>query len=251
MIMGQTLVEIFKNSLVMIILLVASIAALALVIERFWYFTRNRFNTTKGLVEVRRILRESGPAQALNWARGKKNPLGRMFTLALENMALTGDEVSDLLYSMILEERVRYERLLGGLGTLANAATLLGLLGTVVGLIQAFGNIAATGSGGPAVVSGGIAQALLTTAFGLIIGIPTLFFYNYFSKKSADNSMTLESAADRLIVMIERYKQRAAGTAPAQPAPQPKPTPQPAPQPAPQPQPAPPEPPKREDAWDF
>ena len=174
-----------------------------------------------------------------------------MFTLALENMALTGDEVSDLLYSMILEERVRYERLLGGLGTLANAATLLGLLGTVVGLIQAFGNIAATGSGGPAVVSGGIAQALLTTAFGLIIGIPTLFFYNYFSKKSADNSMTLESAADRLIVMIERYKQRAAGTAPAQPAPQPRPTSQPTPQPAPQPQPAPPEPPKREDAWDF
>lgn len=242
MIMGQSLVEVFKGSFVMVILLVASIAALALTIERLWYFWRNRFNPTKSLLELRRILGTSGPAAALDWARTQKNPLGRLFALALENMSLSGDEVSDLLYSTILTERVRYERLLGGLGTLANAATLLGLLGTVVGLIQAFGNIAATGSGGPAVISGGIAQALLTTAFGLIIGIPTLFFYNYFSKKAADNSMTLESTTDRLIVMLERYKKRGGPAEPATgTAPRARPEPQPAPAPAPKP----------EESWEF
>lgn len=244
MIMGQTLVQIFRNSFVMVILLLASIAALALIIERFWYFTRNRFNPSKGLVELRSKLGTSGPNEAVNWARTVKNPLGRLFATALENITLTTDELSDLLYSQILDERIRFERLLGGMGTLANAATLLGLLGTVIGLIQAFGNIAATGSGGPAVVSGGIAQALLTTAFGLIIGIPTLFFYNYFSKKAADLSMNLESASDRTIVMVERYKKvrMAAGRQPAAPRPQPAAQPAPAPHKE-------PEPPK--DSWDF
>lgn len=244
MIMGKPLLEIFRGSPIMIVLLVASIAALALVIERLVYFTRNRFNPSRGLSELRNRLRNTGPDDALAWSRTQRNPLGRLFVLALENLGLTGDEISDLLYSNILEERVKFERLLGGMGTLANAATLLGLLGTVTGLIQAFGNIAATGSGGPAVVSGGIAEALLTTAFGLIIGIPTLFCYNYFSKKAADTTMVLESTTDRMMVMLERYK-HAAGhpAAPVGPAPKPAPA---APAPA-----APAQPTRKAGDWEF
>lgn len=229
MILGQSIVDIFKDSVVMLLLLASSIAALALIIERLWYFFRNRFNAGKGLVELRRLLGSSGPAEALNWSRNQKNPLGRMFTVALENMSLTTDELSDLLYSLILEERLRFERLLGGMGTLANVATLLGLLGTVTGLIQAFQNIAVTGSGGPAVVSGGIAQALVTTAFGLFIGIPTLFFYNYFSKKAADLAIGMESTSDRLMVMLNRYRERTGTAAPATEPPPVPPRPNPVP----------------------
>jgi biopolymer transport protein ExbB len=232
MILGRSLFDVFKGSIVMVALLVSSIAALALIIERLIYFYRNRFNASKGLIELRRLLTGSGPAEALTWARAQRNPMGRMFTVALENTGLASDELSDLLYSLILEERLRFERLLGGMGTLANVATLLGLLGTVTGLINAFANIAATGSGGPAVVSGGIAEALITTAFGLFIGIPTLFFYNYFAKKAADLAITMESASDRLLVMLGRLgvkQQPAAVAAPAPPAPvAPKPKPQPA-----------------------
>jgi biopolymer transport protein ExbB len=210
MILGRSILDLFKGSLVMILLLLSSIAALALIIERLLYFFRNRFNTARGLAELRRMLTSTGSAEALNWSRGQKNPLGRMFTVALENISLGSTELSDLLYSLILEERIRFERLLGGMGTLANVATLLGLLGTVTGLITAFHNIAVTGSGGPAVVSGGIAEALITTAFGLFIGIPTLFFYNYFSKKSADLTISLESTCDRLVVMLNRMKEKGA-----------------------------------------
>lgn len=219
MIMGQGIVQIFKNSLVMVILLLASITALALILERFWYFTRNRFNPSKGLLELRRILAQNGVNQALDWSKRQDNPLGRLFVVALENYTLSSNELSDLLTSLILEERIRFERLLGGMGTLANAATLLGLLGTVTGLIGAFGNIAITGSGGPAVVSKGIAEALLTTAFGLFIGIPVLFFYNYFSKKSLDLTMSLESVAERLLVIIGKYKQRQYGESVEEPKP--------------------------------
>lgn len=231
MILGQSILTIFKNSWVMVALLISSIASLTLVVERLWYFFRNRFNAGKGLVELRRLLGSSGPAEALSWSRTQKNPLGRMFTVALENMTLSTDELGDLIYSLILEERLRFERLLGGVGSLANVATLLGLLGTVTGLIRSFGNIASTGSGGPAVVSGGIAEALVATAFGLSIGIPTLFFYNYFSKKAADVAIAMESTSDRLVVMLNRYREHGGTAAPAaetQPAPsRPKAAPQP------------------------
>ena len=230
---GQSIFDIFKNSIVMLILLAGSIIGLALILERFWYFFKNRFNPTKGLLELRRQLTKSGPAEALQWAQTMKNPLGRMFTVALDNLALSPDELSDMLYSLVLEERIRFERLLGGMGTLANAATLLGLLGTVTGLIKSFSDIAATGSGGPAVVSRGIAEALVTTAFGLFIGIPMLFFYNYFSKKSSDLAMSLESTSDRLVVMLQRYKAQHEGAVPPPrpvsepiaPAPKPQPVP--------------------------
>lgn len=207
MIIGQSIIQLFKNSIVMVLLLGCSVAALALIIERIWFFTRNRFNTSKSLNQIRMIYKDTGVGPAIGYAQSMKNPLGRLFTLILENKNLNLDEVSDLSYGLILDERVKSERFLGGLGTLANVATLLGLLGTVTGLIRAFNSISVTGSGGPVVVSAGIAEALLTTAFGLFIGIPSLLFYNYFVKKSNDIAMTLESAQEKFIVLIESSKE--------------------------------------------
>jgi biopolymer transport protein ExbB len=206
MILGQSLFQVFRSSIVMIILLLASILALTLIIERFIYFFRNRFNPDKGLDEFQKQLATSGPDKALAWSKGQKNPLGRMFTTALQNTALNSEQLYGILYGMIIRERLKLEKLLGGMGTLANAATLLGLLGTVTGLIRAFGNIAATGSGGPAVVASGISEALVATAFGLFVGIPTLFFANYFAKKASDIASTLESTSDLVVVVMERVK---------------------------------------------
>lgn len=206
MILGQSIFTILRTSIALDILLACSIMALALIIERFWYFNRNRFNADKGLAEFQKQLTNGGSSKTLAWAKALKNPLGRMFATALENTELTNEQLYGVLYGMIIRERMRFEKLLGGMGTLANAATLLGLLGTVTGLIRAFGNIAATGSGGPAVVAGGISEALVATAFGLFIGIPTLFFANYFAKKAADIASTLESTSDLVVVVMERVK---------------------------------------------
>jgi biopolymer transport protein ExbB len=209
MILGQSLYQVFAGSFVMLLLLGCSIAALTLIIERIWHFSKNRFNAHKGLAQIRSLYKNPGTNQAVEYSRSLKNPLGRLFTLILENAHLSLDEVSDLSYGLILDERIRAERFLGGLGTLANVATLLGLLGTVTGLIKAFHNIAATGSGGPVVVSAGIAEALITTAFGLLIGIPSLLFYNYFVKKAADTAITLESTQEKLLIYLERMKRSA------------------------------------------
>lgn len=230
MILGQPLIEIFKGSLVMIILLLCSIVALALIIERLIYFARNGFNARKGFLQFSQIMRTQGTNAAVNYSNQKKNTLNGLFTIALNNRHLESDNLFEVLSSFIIEEKVKFDRYLGGMGTLANAATLLGLLGTVMGLIKSFHNIAITGSGGPAVISGGIAEALLTTAFGLFIGIPTLFFYNYFTKKSNEMAMELDGVSDRIVVLFDNLKKKAAGqaTAPAQQAAQAPPTPPPA-----------------------
>jgi biopolymer transport protein ExbB len=207
---------------VMLMLLAASIAALALVIERFLYFRKNRCNTTRGVLALRQRLSSGGLPAGLEWTQTQENPMGRMFALILENASLNAEELADLSYSLIVDERIKLERLLGGMGTLANAATLLGLLGTVTGLIRSFNQITITKQAGPDVVAGGIAVALLTTAWGLGIGIPTLFAYNYFNKKSSDMAMQLEAAADRVIVMLGRARSMTASVPAANtPAPPP------------------------------
>uniref|UniRef100_A0A7C4TI62 MotA/TolQ/ExbB proton channel family protein n=1 Tax=candidate division WOR-3 bacterium TaxID=2052148 RepID=A0A7C4TI62_UNCW3 len=224
MILGQPLIEVFKGSIVMLILLVCSIIALALIIERFLYFLRNGFDTRTGFLKFSQVLRSQGTNAALNFAAQKKNPLFGLFTIALQNQHLDADSLYDVLSSYVIEEKLKFDRYLGGMGTLANAATLLGLLGTVTGLIRAFHNIAITGSGGPAVISAGIAEALLTTAFGLFIGIPTLFFYNYYTKKSNELAMALDGVTDKIIVVLENMKKKQEKSAPAT-APTPPPQP--------------------------
>ncbi len=226
MILGQPLVEVFKNSIVMIILLVCSIIALALIVERFLYFVRHSFDTRSGFLRFSQILRNQGAGAALSYANQKRNPLFGLFVVALQNHHLDADNLYEVLSSYIIEEKLKFDRYLGGMGTLANAATLLGLLGTVTGLIRAFHNISITGSGGPAVISAGIAEALLTTAFGLFIGIPTLFFYNYYTKKSTELAMSLDGVSDKVIVLLETLKKKA-GVANPDPVVTPKPAPPP------------------------
>jgi biopolymer transport protein ExbB len=113
---------------------------------------------------------------------------------------------AELMESTILEQRIKMERFLSGLGTIGYVSPLLGLLGTVIGLIRAFTSIAVTGSGGPAVVSSGIAEALLTTAVGLIIAVPVIYFYNYFSKRATDIVDEMESVMRRLLQLITASK---------------------------------------------
>ena len=223
MILGQPLIEVFKGSLVMILLLFCSIVALALIIERFIYFARNGFNSREGYLKFSQILKTQGGDVAMSYATQKKNSLNGLFVTALQNRQLDADDLSDILASFIIEEKVKFDRYLGGMGTLANVATLLGLLGTVTGLIEAFHNITVTGSGGPAVISSGIAEALLTTAFGLFIGIPTLFFYNYFVKRSNELAMALDGASDRIIVLFNNLKKKSATPVNTQPVVNPRP----------------------------
>ena len=111
------------------------------------------------------------------------------------------------------------ERYLNTLGTIASAAPLLGLLGTVIGMIEIFGSQAPTGGNNPALLAHGISIALYNTAFGLIVAIPALMFYRYFRGRVDDYTVNLEQASDRMLAHLMRFVQAAqvASTATASP----------------------------------
>jgi biopolymer transport protein ExbB len=102
----------------------------------------------------------------------------------------------------------RLERYLNTLGTVATASPLLGLLGTVVGMIEIFGSQSPTGGSNPAQMAHGISVALYNTAFGLMIAIPALMFYRYFRGRVDEYAVDMEQAAERLVPHLMRFAVR-------------------------------------------
>lgn len=213
MVLGSSLFQIFKSSWVMDLLLLVSIMALAFVIERYVFWLRRRKSGGKLFNRIKNLIRSGRKEEALELLRGRKDPVSNLIRVALENDDLDEDGMNELLESTVLDERRAMERYLSALGSIGTIAPLLGLLGTVVGLIKAFHNIAVTGSGGPAVVASGIAEALLTTAFGLIIAIPVVVFYNYFANKALDTVNEMEAMKSKLLYLLVGSHHRASDEA--------------------------------------
>ncbi|RKZ03589.1 MAG: MotA/TolQ/ExbB proton channel family protein [Candidatus Hydrothermota bacterium] len=213
MVLGSSLFQIFKSSWVMDLLLLVSIMALAFVIERYVFWLRRRKSGGKLFKRIKNLIRSGRKEEALELLRGRKDPVSNLIRVALENDDLDEDGMNELLESTVLDERRAMERYLSALGSIGTIAPLLGLLGTVVGLIKAFHNIAVTGSGGPAVVASGIAEALLTTAFGLIIAIPVVVFYNYFANKALDTVNEMEAMKSKLLYLLVGSHHRASDEA--------------------------------------
>jgi len=102
----------------------------------------------------------------------------------LEHAHRGDDVVEERMQIALSEQRLLFERNLGILGTMGNTAPLIGLLGTVWGIMRAFHDLASTGSAGPSVVAAGIAEALFTTAAGLLVAVPAVMLYNHFTRRT-------------------------------------------------------------------
>ncbi len=199
MIMGKSIAQIIMQSYTMQLLFITSIIGLALIIERGVYFLKNRYDYFKFIKEIEKHLRDGDRKKLERIAYSKNTPLHRVLRVAVDNLDAEEDELREVLSSQVQEEVAKSKKFLTGIATVVAIAPLLGLYGTVVGLITAFHNIAVTGSGGPEVVGGGIAEALLTTQFGLIIAIPALIFYNYYAKRAEDMEDSLDAFANKLV----------------------------------------------------
>ena len=186
----------------MLPIIACSIAAMAIVVERFWSLQR------------RRITPENLVAQVWQWARSgvldekriqtlrKGSPLGRVLAAGLVNRAhdrMVMKESVEEVGRHVVYELGRY---LNTLGTIAAIAPLLGLLGTVIGMIKVFAAITAHGVGEASVLAGGISEALITTAAGLSVAIPTLMFYRYFRGRVEGFVVSMEQEALKLVEVL-------------------------------------------------
>ena len=198
-------------------LILCSVVGLALVIERLLSLRNRRVAPGNLVDEVLAVSRNSLPAMDVVNKLAANSVLGRVLAAGLRAM-IADPRISEPALRQTFESAGRgaahqLERYLNALGTIAAAAPLLGLLGTVVGMIEIFGSQAPTGATNPAALAHGISVALYNTAFGLIIAIPALMFYRYFRGRVDEHLLALEQAAERLVPHLMRFAVRQAAAA--------------------------------------
>lgn len=190
-------------------LIACSIVALALIIERFSSLRASRIAPPKLLDEVLSVTRASLPSPEVVNKLAASSLLGQVLAAGLRSV-IAEPRISESNLRIAFETAGRaaahtMERYLNTLGTIAAAAPLLGLLGTVIGMIEIFASQGGTTGGNPQQLAHGISIALYNTAFALIIAIPSLMFYRYFRGKVDEYVLDFEQAAERMVPHLMRF----------------------------------------------
>src|SRR5262249_5842362 len=153
-------------------------------LERLLFFWQRRGNPER-ILSSALDKAKSGHIKEAAWACGSTpHPVGPVAASVIQSLHLPAEASEEKLQIALAEQRMLLERNLGVLGTMGNTAPLIGLLGTVWGIMRAFHDMARTGSAGPSVVAAGIAEALFTTAAGLLVAVPAVMLYNHFMRKT-------------------------------------------------------------------
>ncbi len=173
---------------------VCSVLALAIFLERVFVYFRIRRGSQGLFHEVEKLAGKGRHDEAIVVCQRADTPLARIFIAALRVAGRPREQIKTLVEEAGNRESAPLSRYLGLMATIANISPLLGLLGTVWGMIEAFNVIALQGVGTPATLGGGISQALITTAAGLTVAIPTILGHRY-----------LTSRADRITLEMEEY----------------------------------------------
>lgn len=203
------MLELIKaGGLLMWPILLCSVLSLAIVIERFWSLRTERI-TPKNLVSKVWQWAKTGhlDAKRINDIR-TQSPLGRLLAAGLANMKHDREVMKESIEEVGRHVAHELERFLNTLGTIAQIAPLLGLLGTVIGMIKVFSVITTQGVGDPSVLAEGISMALITTAAGLTVAIPTLMFYRYFRGRVDELVLTMEQESLKLVEVIHGQREQ-------------------------------------------
>lgn len=183
----------------MIPILACSVVAMGIIAERFW------------TLQTRRIAPRNLALQVWQWARAGEldaerlrvlrdgSPLGRILAAGLSARHLERERMKEQIEDVGRHVVHDLERYLNSLGTIASITPLLGLLGTVIGMIKVFSVITTQGVGDPGVLAGGISEALVTTAAGLTVAIPSVMFYRYFRGRVDALVVTMEQEALKMV----------------------------------------------------
>jgi biopolymer transport protein ExbB len=186
-------------------LLVASIIAVGLIIERLMFLRSQRISPPALLDEVIKELKQRGVSDGMLTRLADSSPLGRIFAAGLRNIKSTPEVMKESVEEAGRAVSHDLGRFLTSLGTIASISPLLGLFGTVVGMIEIFGSQSAVGNS-PAILAHGISVALYNTAFGLIVAIPSMIFYRHFRSQVDSLTMEMEQQAIKLVAIVHSQR---------------------------------------------
>jgi biopolymer transport protein ExbB len=199
------MIEIFeKGGLMMYPLVLASILALAIIIERIFSLRKRKVIIPEIISVVEQFSSFKDMELAKNICAKYNGPLSNLIQIGLENTDLERDEIKELIEDQGRQEVRHLEKGMTILETIAVISPLMGLLGTVLGMIKVFAVIKEQGIGQASALSGGISEALITTVTGLFVGIPVLIFFNYFSRKAENFVLDIEKYSIILIQKIHK-----------------------------------------------
>ena len=183
----------------MIPILLCSVAAVAIIVERFWSLQSKKIAPLNLVAQVWQWYKSDSLDENRIDALSANSPLGRILAAGLINRKYPREVMKESIEDTGRQVVHELERFLNTLGTIAAITPLLGLLGTVIGMIKVFTAIMTHGVGNPSVLAGGISEALITTAAGLFVAIPTLIFYRYFRGKVDALVLKMEEEALKIV----------------------------------------------------
>lgn len=201
----MNLFDIFqKGGVIMWLILFCSVIGLTIVIDRFIILRKAKINVPAFMVRLRGLIKKKDINGAVSVCMQEKSPLANIVRKGLKKYRYGHDRVKEAIENAGKQEIGKLEKGLPLLATIAGVAPLIGFLGTVTGMISAFMVIQEqAGAANPGDLAGGIWEALITTAFGLIVGIPALAFYNYFVSSIKKLVGDIETVANDVVDTIQ------------------------------------------------
>ena len=189
-------------------ILLCSVIAMAIVIERFWAL-RRRSVCPPNLVSDIWQWAQYGQLDASRLSSLRNgSPLGRVLAAAIINLRHSREIMKEAVEEHGRQVVHELERYLNTLATIASITPLLGLLGTVIGMIKVFAAITSEGVGNPTVLAGGISEALITTAAGISVAIPSLMFYRHFQRRVSELANLMEQEALKLVEVMHGEREK-------------------------------------------
>lgn len=196
--------EIVKaGGIVMVPIILASIVAAAIFLERVWTLQLRRVVPAELTEKVWKWVEQGQITEKHIHALQQNSPLGKILAAGLANRHRTRDVINQAIEDTGRHVLHELERFINTLGTIASISPLMGLLGTVLGMIRTFNVIRTDGIGDPAAMAGGIAEALITTAAGLTVAIPALLGYKYLRGRVESLVVQMEKEAMKLVSAID------------------------------------------------
>lgn len=193
-----------KGGWVMYPIVACSIIGVAIITEKFIVLKKARVNVPAFLIKIRNMVKKKDIEGAISYCMQERTPVANIVKKGLKKFRYGHKRVTEAIESAGRQEISKMEKGLPILATISGIAPLLGFLGTVTGMISAFMKIQELqGSANPSDLAGGIWEALITTAFGLIVGIPALAFYNYFTSRINKIVVDMELISNDIIDLLD------------------------------------------------
>jgi len=186
------------------LILLNAVVAVGIFLEKFFHFHRAQINTTDFITGIRNALKRGNIIEAIALCDETPGPVAQVVKAGIVNREQSREEIREAMENAARTEIARLERRLVVLATVAQITPLLGFLGTVMGMIQMFKVIQEAQLPSPGQLAGGVWEALLTTAAGLVVAVPAYVAYNYLVSRVQNLVLDMEKSANEFITFLSR-----------------------------------------------